>query len=353
MSNSIDSKNKSFLLSTSGRIDFIDVFRGIGIILMVAGHVGLTSEFSKLIHSFHMPMFFFISGFFFKDNQNFKNVLIKKSRTLLIPYFVFGIIISIFYIFKEIMFGNGIDASDAVSILKCFLWDNSVGLPPVWAMWFLTALFFTDIFYFLISKYIKNDVLKSLVVLAAAVFGNLETVLLPFRLPWSMGAAFVGLGFFHIGVMLKKYENSFISRNLLNMKWYLWLPLAVLCLFLIYKNDYVDMRSGYYAFIPLFWVNAVLSSCLIFNFSKVITRFFNDIKILMPFTEYLKAAGKNSIVYVCLNQLVIAVLVEIADKFASFSSDISFIAVFVLTLISLWFLAEIITKSKLKIVIGK
>lgn len=50
----------------NGRIDSIDIFRGIGIIIMVMGHIGFGSIFDHLIHAFHMPMFYFISGMFFK-----------------------------------------------------------------------------------------------------------------------------------------------------------------------------------------------------------------------------------------------------------------------------------------------
>lgn len=46
-----------------GRIGYIDFLRGFGIICMVMGHIGFGTLFDKLIHCFHMPMFFIISGF--------------------------------------------------------------------------------------------------------------------------------------------------------------------------------------------------------------------------------------------------------------------------------------------------
>ena len=48
------------------RMDYIDLYRAFGIILMVMGHIGFGGKFDKFIHAFHMPMFFFISGFFYK-----------------------------------------------------------------------------------------------------------------------------------------------------------------------------------------------------------------------------------------------------------------------------------------------
>lgn len=42
------------------RIAYIDILRGIGILLMVMGHVGFGSRFSHYIHAFHMPLFFVV-----------------------------------------------------------------------------------------------------------------------------------------------------------------------------------------------------------------------------------------------------------------------------------------------------
>lgn len=48
----------------NGRIDSIDIFRGMGIIIMVMGHIGFGYVFDHFIHAFHMPMFYFVSGMF-------------------------------------------------------------------------------------------------------------------------------------------------------------------------------------------------------------------------------------------------------------------------------------------------
>ena len=41
------------------RMDYIDIYRAFGIILMVMGHIGFGGKFDKFIHAFHMPMFLF------------------------------------------------------------------------------------------------------------------------------------------------------------------------------------------------------------------------------------------------------------------------------------------------------
>ena len=41
------------------RINWIDQVKGIGILLVVIGHMNIPQELSKIIFSFHMPLFFF------------------------------------------------------------------------------------------------------------------------------------------------------------------------------------------------------------------------------------------------------------------------------------------------------
>ena len=102
------------------RIDYIDALKGFAILLMVMGHIiawnfkdyHIISEIShptptnvlyagflwQLIYSFHMPLFFCISGFLTHrgGGQNLKQGgqdLIKRSKRLLIPYIITGFLL--------------------------------------------------------------------------------------------------------------------------------------------------------------------------------------------------------------------------------------------------------------------
>lgn len=47
----------------------IDILKAIGIVLMIMGHIGFGGIFDYWIHSFHMPMFFIMSGFLAKRKK--------------------------------------------------------------------------------------------------------------------------------------------------------------------------------------------------------------------------------------------------------------------------------------------
>lgn len=60
------------------RIEYIDIYKGIGIILMIMGHIGFGSKFDIWIHAFNMPMFFLYRDFCIKIEITSMNFLRKK-----------------------------------------------------------------------------------------------------------------------------------------------------------------------------------------------------------------------------------------------------------------------------------
>lgn len=76
-----------------------DIMRGIGILLMMLGHIPIEGVAYKVIYSFHMPMFFILAGYFAKDVQlNFRggySRLLRQIIRLWIPFVVtIGFIVS-------------------------------------------------------------------------------------------------------------------------------------------------------------------------------------------------------------------------------------------------------------------
>lgn len=68
------------------RLDYMDLAKGIGILAVILGHVYKNTVFGTLLYSFHLPLFFLISGYFFHYIPDFWVFLKKKLRNYLIPY---------------------------------------------------------------------------------------------------------------------------------------------------------------------------------------------------------------------------------------------------------------------------
>lgn len=69
---------------------YIDLIKGIGIILVIMGHVNFVNSFIKeWIYLYHMTLFFFFAGLVTRQQIN-KEFVIKKFWTLIVPYVLWG-----------------------------------------------------------------------------------------------------------------------------------------------------------------------------------------------------------------------------------------------------------------------
>lgn len=84
--------------SSNKRIQWIDIAKGIGIILVLIGHISLNKKINNFIYSFHMPLFFILSGYLYKNKENYVK---KKTKTILVPYFIVSIISFVYWFLIE------------------------------------------------------------------------------------------------------------------------------------------------------------------------------------------------------------------------------------------------------------
>ncbi|MBP5281054.1 MAG: acyltransferase family protein, partial [Lachnospiraceae bacterium] len=227
------------------RVEHVDLLRAIGILLMVMGHVGFGPEFNHWIHIFHMPMFFIISGYFYKP-QSFGMMLKKRFATLLFPYLVFGLFhVGLYFLYMR--------AFDPHAFYLLF-WENTAetGVPIAGALWFLTAMFFAEILFWAIQNLKLPLLWETAVAALVAVTGMALAAYLPFRLPWALDASMTGIGLYQIGKLLKTK-----GEKLLELNWMLSLLGVILFSILGMINGYVNLREGTFGYWPLFWIDAV------------------------------------------------------------------------------------------------
>lgn len=74
---------------SSKRISYLDILKGFGIFFVVFGHVIHNSILREYIWNFHMPLFFIVSGLFHNSNITFRSFLLKRIKSIYIPYILF------------------------------------------------------------------------------------------------------------------------------------------------------------------------------------------------------------------------------------------------------------------------
>ena len=73
----------------------IDVARGIALLLMVIGHLGIKKWPIQYIYAFHMPLFFVISGMTIRRAERLSDYFMKRIKRLIVPYILLASIYSL------------------------------------------------------------------------------------------------------------------------------------------------------------------------------------------------------------------------------------------------------------------
>jgi len=272
-----DEKNKKNIdfSSNVNRIEWIDIAKGIGIILVVIGHNFSDGEniiyLRKWIYSFHMPLFFLLSGILFSAKQeSFKDFFFKRVRTLLLPYIIFAAIslalfISSYLIVSKINPNIMVDQNkNFINLIFGVFYSKNVNnfLDINIPIWFITCMFIVQLFFFFFKKIIKRDVFIILLALITSVLSYF--LFSKIYLPWSIDTALIGVLFFSIGFGIKKYDLiNKITRSKLVL---VFLSILTFCVtvFISQLNPVVIMAENIYGNYILFLISSDIGMPLLF-----------------------------------------------------------------------------------------
>lgn len=197
------------------RLMWIDELKGIAIILVVIGHLfWLPSELHQIIYAFHIPIFFFISGFLFRQDKylNIAMLLQKNTHRLLKPYFIFSTISLLLFVTLFRLFEKDASLFDAI-IGIFYSTSSTLHIIHNQPLWFLTCLFVVELIFWLISSVAKSNyslIVASMIFMTGGFFLNDQYF--PLKLPWSIDVALVAAGYYSFGQLARK-KLSFFKGN--------------------------------------------------------------------------------------------------------------------------------------------
>mgnify|MGYP004664867891 CR=1 FL=1 len=209
------------------RLEYVDIARGIAIILIVLGHSITYSQncriIYKIIYSFHVALFFIISGYTYKikKEESFFEFFKRKFIRIMVPYYIWALLFIIpFYIFGSST-GDAIGASYSMHGLKKIFFNilyangNLFALKQNSALWFLPSLFSMEIiYYYVIKKSDNNKFLTALYVTLEFIIAIMAYKFMKFVFPLGINTCLHFGIFYHLGYLIKK--NNLIESNILN-----------------------------------------------------------------------------------------------------------------------------------------
>ncbi len=280
----------------NSRLGYMDTAKGIAIAAVVIGHVYTSHSMPGLvIFSFHMPLFFIISGFFVKD-LNLQRTIYKSAKGLLIPY----VIGTIMEMAAEILLNPGSAGLDNVKTLFIDMiggFCKGLGIFPgfqsTWLLWFLPCLFVARVLFVLVMKLTEKSkhqwAVRTIIFMLFTFFGMVMSAASYY--PWSMEIAFITLPLLYFGYMLREHkvlENKFR---------FIFAGIAlVIWVIMLWQGLYIEFAMHYWpgAFLTLF--ESMIASFVVLCLCQLLDK-------VTVVNKAISWAGRNSLVILLFHNL--------------------------------------------------
>lgn len=288
------------------RKNSIDIARGIAIFFLVSMHVRYWMV-TKVYAAFDMALFFFISGYLIKDNQDVLRFFIGKVKRLYLP---FVIVSTIFLLFHNVFESIGITmnrydwTSGPNTFVHILLFDNVEIL--LIQIWFLPTLFLTLCLVYFSTKLINCifDEQQALMVLLleSVAFYGINAIWGDRFVKWYcycrlLNCISSAMIFIVVGYIISKKDIDIK----LNLKSTIWFAICVCMVVIIirYTNFGIDVRqnicSNWVIYLPITFMGIYIT----FYFAKVLDKYT---KIVRNVLSYL---GENTLIILFLHPLIL------------------------------------------------
>ena len=259
------------------RITWIDAAKLTGIFLVLLGHVTCTSYFLKVfIYTFHMPLFFFLSGLVEKKHS-LRETIIHSAKKLLIPYVLLYLCVWAFILLflRNLLGEPGIQGKIIKPLAGLFIglgYDTPYSIMVAPPLWFLPALFWCKVINSIVNKFSENLWIKTLF---AAIFFAFSIVIKKtgFHPYFSIGAAFMAFPFFFMGITCQKIREK-AETILYSLPVRPLAPMLFAIIWIIAKfNGEIDINSMGFGKNPLLLlIGGVAGIILVCHFSTSIKK---------------------------------------------------------------------------------
>ena len=256
------------------RIVWVDNAKAIGMVLVVWVHTSGINELSTtLIHSFVMPLFFFLAGCLAKQ-RHFALPLgsfLKRNLTLLIvPYLSFWCISYGYWLARRFVLHEAVDSQSWLDPLAGLLYGTGDMLYVNVVLWFFVCLFSATFLFWCLLR-LRSTTTVIIAVVAFGCLGPFVPAIVGLSLPWCLDVAMVAVTFFALGYAFRRnLGNDLQTRTGIRL-----LACGVLTMALVMnaeRNAGVDVSTLVLGNPGWFYFNALVGISAIVFLSQLIPR---------------------------------------------------------------------------------
>lgn len=279
------------------RLAWLDIAKGILILLVILGHSGLDTFPKMVINSFDMAAFFALSGYTLKCSLPMNLQTKKKAKGLLRPYLIFSLIFLIYTYLKSFL-NRGESHFNLLEGLISIILPVDGRITTVYGFWFLPSLFLAEMVIVGLvkvwnqKKYLSVLLYALLSVLCEALFFITKKPSIFTSLP--VAVAFVGFGCCLQHVHFDKLVERRLGRLCATSGAVLALVIGIH--WRIIKHT-ISISAMIFGIFPLYVLSAIVGTIFIIVISKWIGK-----------CSFLQKCGSRSLYYYGLHYEVLGVV---------------------------------------------
>ena len=326
------------------RFQYIDIARGLAIICIVLGHLG-NSTINRVVFTFHVPIFYLITGFFVNSIDRDVDFIKKRARSLLVPYAITSGVVTVFCSLKALFMPDVTVWQQALRWIYAAIYgagDNYTEpfyIPAIGAIWFLLATFWGVI---ILHRLLKTKSVYRMIIILVIFIASVWSAKYIW-LPFSLQAGGCALMLMYFGFCIRKYKDAVKD-----------IPKEVMAVGIIFA--FVVWGSFIWNFQSFWLVHCDLGRGIIDIFGSLCAIFcvFFISKLLGKYTgrfgNWIAYLGRFSIIMLCVHEAELYILPwnrakEILSNHG-FSSIMVLLVVIVIKLILDIGLTFLLSKSK-------
>ncbi len=328
------------------RVEYIDIAKGLGMLAIIWGHLTNSGWHYALVYSFHIPLFFFLSGLVYnnKKHTDFTTFIKGRAKRLFIPYVVYSIVTWVLWVFYLYITHQVAEKDIYSPLLQTFIAQGSGGfLVHNVALWFIPCLFCVQVMFYFIGKlkkvwaFVVCCLIAGLSMYCESIWGNAYSQ----TLPWNLDSGFMALPFYCVGNMVG------INKPLYD--WAKQSKLATLAVALVLtavlqwaacKWGPISMGHSNFGNEWVFHIRGLIGSFSTLFFSMFLASILTMSVWIDKVINYVKWVGKNSLDFMAINNpikgivcTVLAAILNIETDDASFADIPPALLAFLITMV--------------------
>lgn len=290
------------------RIAWVDYGKGLAILLVFLGHSICPEPLRNVIYGFHIPVFYFLSGYVFSVRKypSFGPFVWNKVRTLIIPGLAFGFLAEAIKWLHGVIAGTGSSVSIAKMLIGVVVEVRGGAYGPL--PWFFGSLFLVELASYWLFRMTKQRLSWLLTLaLVASLVGYGYGTFIGKIVPWGAETSCTGFGFFMLGYAAKRASQPWfdaVTRPVLLPLW-LAVTLAGTWLNVHVAHERLDVYLNHYGWYPFTMMAALGGIAFMLGLLRLLELRSQRSVAAARFGALLEYTGRNSLILYSLNKAML------------------------------------------------